>query len=160
LRVQLQAPFAGRTLYDANRRDPVQVLDPTSLLRPSALPSGYASTGRLTLEDASPNARGAYALRSYPGRKQASIEIYQGAPRSGPGPTGDGLADIEVVRSRPTVRGHPGVVHQARGFDDVVCLRWRERRDLVVSVCSRGNPAPLTAAQLVSIADGLVLPRK
>jgi hypothetical protein len=159
LRVQLAAPLAGRELYDGDAPVPTPVLDPSALLVLPSPPPGYARTGKLTVDDGNPHGGSTFAVRTYAGPKQSAIEVYQGRPQHGPGPVGDALSDIEVVRSRPAVRGHAGVVHQARSFDDVICLRWNERIDLVVSVCTRGNPAPLNGDQLVKLAETLALPR-
>lgn len=65
------------------------------------------------------------------------------------------LSAERTVVARPRVRGHDGIVWQTGRFIDVRCLSWRERADLGVSVCSRGAPAPLAAAELVRIAEGL-----
>jgi hypothetical protein len=61
---------------------------------------------------------------------------------------------------RVTVRGHPAVFRQDRGFPDVRCLVWAETASTGVAVCSRGVPAaPLSAAQLATVAEGLVRSR-
>ena len=60
------------------------------------------------------------------------------------------------VLDRLTVRGHPAVFRQDGGFDDVRCLVWVESATTGVGVCSHGVHAPLTAAQLATVAEGLV----
>lgn len=61
---------------------------------------------------------------------------------------------------RMTVRGHPAVLRQAAGFPDARCLVWAETASTGVAVCSRGVPAaPLSAAQLATVAEGLVRSR-
>ena len=62
-----------------------------------------------------------------------------------------------AVLGRLTVRGHPAVFRQSAGFPDLRCLVWAETASTGVAVCSRGAPtAPLSAAQLATVAEGLV----
>ncbi len=62
--------------------------------------------------------------------------------------------------ARLTVRGHPAVFRQYPRFPDVRCLVWAETVSTGVAVCSRGVPAaPLSAAQLATVAEGLVRSR-
>jgi hypothetical protein len=60
-----------------------------------------------------------------------------------------------VVLARPLVRGISATVWKTRGFDDLVCVSWREGT-IGRRVCTSGAPERLLPVEtLVRVADGL-----
>jgi hypothetical protein len=151
--VPLAAPLGTRRVVQDGRVVPVLLID--SLLHPTVLPAGYAKQPKVEKEIQTPG----LTRSTYPGPDQDTrIEIDQGpVDRSPTDPRGSGMS---VVLGRLAVRGHPAVFRQSRGFPDVRCLVWAETASTGVAVCSRGLPrAPLSAAQLATVAEGLVRSR-
>jgi len=151
--VPLAAPLGTRRVVQDGRVLPVQLID--SLLHATALPAGYAAPPRVDKDTQAPR----LTISTYSGPDQDTrIEIYQG-PVDQPPTDPKGSAIVEVL-GRLTVRGHPAVFRQTGGFPDVRCLVWAETASTGVAVCSRGVPAaPLSAAQLATVAEGLVRSR-
>jgi hypothetical protein len=152
-RLDLGIPLDGRRVLDADG-DELDVLDTGTLLQPTALPDGYRLPGQLTVGDGGvDDTTNDVTVHTYAGpNPRNTIEVYQGDPGKVPGRD---EPDPSAVIDRPTVRGHPGVVTKTPGLNDLTCLRWRERPDHVVMVCSRGYPPPLRSKQLQDIAASM-----
>ncbi|HEY7103719.1 MAG TPA: hypothetical protein VH573_18930 [Mycobacteriales bacterium] len=150
--VHLARPLGTRQVVQDGRD--VRVLLTDTRLHATVLPDGYAD--HPTVED-DPQAPG--LTRSvYSGPDQDTyLEVMQG-PAGQPGVDPKGPGPIQVL-ARSTVRGHPAVFRQYPRFDDARCLVWTETARTGVAVCSHGMPAPLTAAQLATVAEGLVRSR-
>jgi hypothetical protein len=148
--VPLAAPLGTRRVVQDGRVVPVLLID--SLLHPTTLPAGYARRPSVEKDTEAPG----LTRSTYAGPDQdTSIEIDQG-PVDHP-PTNPRGSAMLAVLGRLTVRGHPAVFRQSAGFPDVRCLVWAETASTGVAVCSRGLPrAPLSAAQLATVAEGLV----
>ena len=132
---------------------PVLLID--SRLHATVLPAGYAARPTVEKDAQTPG----LTISRYSGPDQdTSIEIYQGPVDHQPtDPRGSALTE---VLGRLTVRGHPAVFRETRGFPDARCLVWAETAGTGVAVCSRGLPAaPLSAAKLATVAEGLVRSR-
>jgi len=153
IRLDLGVPLGQRVVYNGtDNTTPVRVVDPRALLQATTLPDGYQRPGTLVEETIGTGADSTIReQRTYLGpQANDDIEIYEGTPNAVE-PSGN-----QDVLARVTVRGHPATFEQARGFADLRCLRWRERVDDAVEVCSRGaTTAPLTARDLQQVADGL-----
>ncbi|HEY6748653.1 MAG TPA: hypothetical protein VI357_23435 [Mycobacteriales bacterium] len=150
--VPLAAPLGTRRVVEDDRVLPVQLIN--SLLHATALPAGYAAPPSVEKDTQAPG----LTISRYSGPDQDTrIEIYQG-------PVDQAATDPRVsgptVLGRLTVRAHPAVFRQYPRFTDVRCLVWAETASTGVAVCSRGLPtAPLSAAQLATIAERLVRSR-
>ena len=153
-RLDLGVPLDGRRLVDSDGNE-LEVLDTGDLLVPTALPDGYRLPGKLTVGYGGPGLTGSdVTLHTFAGPDaKTQIEVYQGTPATLPGEMPKPPSVIVV--DRPSVRGHEGVVTETARLQDLTCLRWEETDDLAVSVCSRGNPAPLGAAELVAVAESM-----
>lgn len=149
-RLDLGVRLGDRRVVDTDGH-PLHVLGAGTLLQLTALLDGYRLPGRLTVGLGDVNE---VTVHTYAGPDpQTQIEVYQGVPSKVPG--WDEPVPPSVVVDRPTVHGHDAVVTKTAGLNDLTCLRWQESSDVVVSVCSRGNPAPLTSRQLQDIAASL-----
>jgi hypothetical protein len=148
-RLELREPLGSRRIVQDGRD--VHLLLTDTLLRAGVLPAGYADTPRFVEDGKS----GTVDTR-YPGPDPDTLlEISEG-PRTQPRTDPDRTTSVDVL-DRLTVRGHPAVLRQTTGFSDVRCLVWAETATTGVSVCSSGSPdAPLTGAQLATVAEGLV----
>jgi hypothetical protein len=123
-------------------------------LHATELPDGYSGPPSVS-EDGKPPG---LTRTIYPGPDHDTfLEIDQGAVDQPP--TDPGRSTAVQVLGRLTVRGHPAVFRQDAGFDDIRCLVWAETTTTGVAVCSHGTPAPLSAAQLAAVAEGLVSSR-
>jgi hypothetical protein len=151
--VPLAAPLGTRRVLQDARVVPVLLID--SLLHATVLPAGYATPPMVEKDNQAPGP----TISRYSGPDQDTrIEIYQG-PVDQP-PTDPRGSSMTVVLGRLTVRGHPAVFRQTAGFPDARCLVWAETASTGLAVCSRGVPAaPLSAAQLATVAEGLVRSR-
>ena len=151
--VPLAAPLGTRRVVQDGRVVPVLLTN--SLLHATVLPAGYARQPRVEEDTQVPGLTNS----TYSGPDQDTrIEIGQG--RVDQPPTDPRGSAVTVVLGRLTVRGHPAVFRQTGGFPDLRCLVWAETAGTGVAVCSRGVPAaPLSAAQLASVAEGLVRSR-
>ena len=151
-RLDLGIPLAGRRVLDSDGRE-LRVLDIGTLLVPSRLPEGYRQPGKLTVGVGTADAGNDVTLHTYNGPdSRTQLEIYQGIASKVPGrdePVGPFVVD------RPTVRGHSAVVTETPGLQDLTCLRWRERPDFAVMVCSRGYPPPFGSAELQAVAASM-----
>ena len=146
--VQLAAPLGTRQVVQDGRVLAVLLTD--TRLHATALPDGYSRPP--TVSDDKPPG---LTRTTYSGPDQNTfLEIDEG-PVGQPPTDPDGSAMVRVL-DRLTVRGHPAVFRQDGGFDDVRCLVWAESATTGVGVCSHGVHAPLTAAQLATVAEGLV----
>jgi hypothetical protein len=153
-RLDLGVPLDGRRVVDAEGND-LRVLDTGALLVPTVLPDGYRLPGQLTVGyGGTDDAGNEVAVHTFPGPdRETQIEVYQGVADKVPGR--DEPVSPSVVVDRPTVRGHSAVVTRTAGLQDLTCLRWRESAQYAVTVCSRGNPAPLGSAELRAAADSM-----
>jgi hypothetical protein len=153
-RLNLGIPLDGRRVVDTDGHE-LKVLDTGTLLVPTALPDGYRGPGKLTVGyGSSDDAGNDVTVHTYAGPdSQTQLEVYQGVADKVPGR--DEPVAPSVVVDRPTVRGHSAVVTETAGLQDLTCLRWRERQNYVVLVCSRGNPAPLDSSALQAVADSV-----
>jgi hypothetical protein len=150
--VPLATPLGTRRVVQDGRVLPVQLIN--SLLHATVLPAGYARQPTVEKDTQAPG----LTISRYSGPDQATrIEIYQGpVDQPATNPRASGL----TVLGRLTVRGHPAVFRQYPRFPDARCLVWAETASAGVAVCSRGLPAaPLSAAQLATVAEGLVRSR-
>jgi hypothetical protein len=151
--VAIAAPLGTRRVVQNGRVLPVLLID--SRLHATVLPAGYAARPTVEKDAQTPG----LTISRYSGPDQdTSIEIYQGRVDHQPtDPRGSALTE---VLGRLTVRGHPAVFRETRGFPDARCLVWAETAGTGVAVCSRGLPAaPLSAAKLATVAEGLVRSR-
>lgn len=143
-KLALAEPLAERTVVQSAVEQRVLLLD--SLFHATTLPDGYTLADPIVgLE--SPD--GLY-LTTYRGPDQnTDIEIAEGARKQ--------LGYEVRSLGHFTVRGHDGAFEQDGSFDDTRCLSWTERAGTVLSLCTRGNPAPLTGQQLASVAERLTV---
>jgi hypothetical protein len=147
--VPLAGPLGTRSVVQDGRVLPVLLTD--TRMHATVLPDGYAGPPRVSDDPKSPG----LTRTTYSGPdRDTFLEIDEG--RLGQPPTDPERSAMVRVLDRLTVRGHPAVFRQDGGFDDVRCLVWAETASIGVAVCSHGVPAPLTAAQLAAVADGLV----
>ena len=147
--VHLAGPLGTRRVVQDARVLPVLLTN--TLLHATALPDGYARKPTVSDDPKPPG----LTRTAYSGPDQnTSLEIDEG-PIDQP-PTDPQRSTMVQVLDRLTVRGHPAVFRQTPGFDDNRCLVWAETATTGVAVCSLGLHAPLTAAQLATVAEGLV----
>jgi hypothetical protein len=145
LKVTLAQPLATRSLVDAYDGVARQVLDPTTVLKPSFLPEGYTG-GPATWDDQHPGA----AVRKYKG-PGGSLTITVG-------PASLNRTDEHIIE-HTTVRGHPATVSNSPGFEQDILVAWNEDATHAATVYQtsdydKSHP-PLTAEQLVQIANSL-----
>jgi hypothetical protein len=146
----LAAPLGDRRIVQDDRVVPVLFTD--ALLHATVVPDGYAREPTVIEED--PGQPGLIRTMHAGPDQATSLEIDQG-PVDQP-PTDPDRSEMVEVLDRLTVRGHPAVFRQTPKFDDNRCLVWAETATTGVAVCSLGTHAPLTAAQLATVAEGLV----
>jgi hypothetical protein len=164
--LKLGAPVDGRTVLYGSA--PVPVRDPATLLTPTHLPAGYRQPGELHWGLQTPRQlpeRGVYAQWIYPGGGSDLVDVRLADPvaerimNSWSGqPSHFGPETPFNVESRPTVRGHDGLLFTSSPWTR--CVRWRESPGLAVVICHHGevNTSPLPGAELLAVAEGLRAP--
>jgi hypothetical protein len=136
----LPEPLGGRRVVDGAGGGARQVVDGSSLREPTYLPAGYRP-------GAGEPFKGSYTQRWGHGADEL-LSVRQGGARAAE------LGYRPVVLGRTTVHGFPATGWKSAGFDDSVCLSWREGSS-GFAVCSNGpRKAPLPVAELRRVAEG------